>query len=62
MKGQHRVAGRVIQAFTPFNHFAEFYVIEPVDDHWFTLEVRDALLMSETSDGVFPFTQTGHSK
>lgn len=62
MKGNKRVEGRVRQKITLPEHFSEFYLIEPVDDYLFTLEVRDALLMSETRDGIFPFTQTGRAR
>lgn len=62
MKGNQRCAGRVVQKLTIPDHFSEFYLIEPVDDYLFTLEVRDALLMSEARDGIFPFTQTGRAR
>lgn len=51
--------GRVVSTLRLPDHFSEFYVIEPVDQYMFTLEVRDALLMSETRDGIMPFTQRG---
>ena len=51
--------GQVVYKLRVPGHFAEFYVIEPVDQYMFTLEVRDALLMSETRDGLLPFEQRG---
>jgi hypothetical protein len=48
--------GRVVAELTIPNHPAVHYIIEPFDADYPHLEVRDALLMSETLEGLRLFT------
>lgn len=48
--------GRVVAELTVPNHPAIHYIIEPFDADYPNLEVRDALLMSDTMDGLRLFS------
>ena len=47
--------GEVMASFTTPKHTAEFYIINVKHPDYPQMEVRDALLMSETAEGPLPF-------
>lgn len=62
MIGPTQCAGRVVGVLTIDDHYTTFYVIEPVDDMSFHLEVRDALLMTDDPNAPLPFYQRPNVK
>lgn len=49
-------SGRVVHAFYHPGAPNQFYVIQLDDENFMHLEVRDALLMADSPDGVLPYS------